>query len=164
MSAQSSAQVGPPSEELSKGSIMFDTDPIPWTNIGEDDETQFKLLRIDAETLGTTILFRMKKGAKVNTHRHFGAVELYTLSGSWEYVGDGKSSRDGYVYEHAGAVHYPVAHEDTLAFIVSRGPLQHYNEDGTPGVVIDAFSWYQMAEANNAVAHLKEHAVALGLR
>jgi len=131
---------------------------IPWTSFpGFEHCAKFKLLRIDPETLGHTMLFRYRTG--VGPHRHLSSVEILTLGKKgWRYEGEGTAGGGDYTYEYAGATHVAITEEDDWidAFIVSKGPLQMLNEDGSPGLVVDAMAYYAAAKANNAVGHLPE--------
>jgi hypothetical protein len=134
---------------------FVNVDAIPWTYFpGYEDKAAFKLLRIDMDTLGHTYLFKYRTG--IGPHRHFGAVEILTLKGRWWYEGEGSAGPGDYTYEYAGATHVAVTENDDWveALIISKGPLQMINEDGSPGLVVDAFLYYHIAAANNAVAHL----------
>ena len=132
---------------------------IPWTSFpGFEHCAKFKLLRVDPETLGHTMLFSYRSG--IGPHRHMSSVEILTLGkGRWWYEGEGSAEAGDYTYEYAGATHVAVTEDDEWmdAFIVSKGPLQMINEDGTPGFVVDAMTYYAAAKANNAVAHLPEN-------
>jgi len=142
------------------GLIVVDTNEIPWSSFpGYEEHALFKLLRVDPVTHGSTILLRYKTGEGVNfqgipDHKHYGAVELLTLSGTWWYEGEPVVRAGGYVYEPAGAVHKAINPDWVDTFIISYGPLQLMNEDGTPGQVVDGMTYYEAAKANNAVAHL----------
>ncbi len=131
---------------------------IPWTSFpGLENCAKFKLLRVDPETLGHTMIFSYRSG--VGPHRHMSSVEILTLgSGSWSYKGEGTAQGGDYTYEYAGATHHAVTENDEWvdAFIVSKGPLQMINDDGTPGMVVDAMAFYIAAKANNAVDHLPD--------
>lgn len=131
---------------------------IPWTSFpGHEDCAKFKLLRVDPVTLGHTILFRYRSG--IGPHRHLSSVEILTLGeGSWWYEGEGSAEAGDYTYEYAGATHVAVTKDDKWmdAFIVSYGPLQMITEDGSPGFVVDAMTYYVAAKANNAVGHLPD--------
>lgn len=132
---------------------------IPWTSFpGFEHCARFKLLRVDPETLGHAMLFSYRSG--IGPHRHMSSVEILTLGkGRWWYEGEGSAEPGDYTYEYAGATHVAITENDDWidAFIVSKGPLQMLNEDGTPGMVVDAMAYYVAAKANNAVAHLPEN-------
>ncbi len=87
-------------------------------------------------------------------HEHCAKFKLLRID--WSYVGEGTSGPGDYTYEYAGSTHVAVTEGDEWgdALIISRGPLQMINEDGTPGFVVDAFAYYHAAAANNAVGHL----------
>lgn len=136
---------------------------IPWTSFpGYENCAQFKLLRVDPETLGHTMLFRYRSG--IGPHRHMSSVEILTLGkGRWWYEGEGSAEAGDYTYEYAGATHVAITEDDEWmdAFIVSKGPLQMINEDGSLGFVVDAMAYYAAAKANNAVAHLGDNPFAV---
>ena len=143
------------------GLVVVDTNALPWTGFpGYEDHAFFKLLRVDPVTHGSTILLRYKtKGSGTSfegipDHIHYGAVEVFTLSGSWYYDGEPVVNAGGYVYEPPGAVHKAINPDWVDTFIVSYGPLQLTNSDGSPGQVIDGITYYNAAKANNAVSHL----------
>ncbi|MBY9068152.1 hypothetical protein K1X12_14670 [Hyphomonas sp. WL0036] len=137
---------------------------IPWTSFpGYEHCAMFKILRIDPETLGHTLIFRYRTG--IGAHRHLSSVEILSLGpGKWWYEGEGSAGPGDYTYEYAGAVHVAVTENDDWgeSLIISKGPLQMINEDGTPGMVIDAMSYYVAAKANNAVAHLPADPFSVG--
>jgi len=142
------------------GLRVVDTNAIPWTGFpGHEKNALFKLLRVDPITLGSTILLRYWTGEGISfdgipPHKHFGAVEIFTLSGRWYYEGEAEARAGTYVYEPSGAFHKAINPEWADTFIISYGPLQLMNEDGTPGLVIDGMTYYDIAAANDAVGHL----------
>lgn len=150
------AQIAAMPESKVPPAIFVSVADIPWSSFpGHEHCAQFKLLRIDPETLGHTMLFRYRSG--VGAHRHLGAVEILSFGpGRWSYVGEGTANAGDYTYEYAGATHVAVTEGDEWieSLIISRGPLQMIGDDGTPGFVVDAFAYYHAAAANNAVAHL----------
>lgn len=153
----SAAETHAPSEGTMPPATFINVDSVPWTYFpGYEDKAGFKVLRVDPENLGSTLLFRYRTG--IGAHKHFGAVEVYTLKGRWWYKGEGSASAGDYTYEFAGAIHEAVTENDDWveALIISRGPQQIINADGTPGIVVDGLAFYEVAKANNAVGHLPD--------
>ncbi|MGE0230947.1 MAG: cupin domain-containing protein [Flavobacteriaceae bacterium] len=147
-----------------EGNRFTDTNNIPWTEFYIDG-VDFKLLNYDGERV--TIVTRIKKGTKLAIHQHMGPVELYVIEGSFGYK-DAETGRDnmiyagGYLYEPPSTVHEPVCPDGLLAVAVVHGPLKGFAADGSE-VYIGPKEYYEMAKANNAIAHLTETRKVAGI-
>lgn len=141
-----------------EGNRFTDGNKIPWTPFFIDG-VDFKLLNYDGERV--TIITRIKKGTKLAIHRHLGPVELFVIEGSFGYK-DSETGEDnmiyagGYLYEPPGTVHEPLCPDGLYGIAVIHGSLQGYAADGKE-VIIGPKEYYEMAKANNAIAHLNEY-------
>ncbi|HXW33099.1 MAG TPA: hypothetical protein VEJ87_00860, partial [Acidimicrobiales bacterium] len=55
----------------------------PWVDTGMGID--LKVMRVDVEAGVWVIRNRFQPGVELQTHKHTGTVEGYTLSGSWHY-------------------------------------------------------------------------------
>ena len=119
---------------------------------------EFKLLNYTGDTV--TIVTRIKKGTKLAIHQHLGPVELYCIEGSFGYKdedgGENLIRDGGYLYEPPGTVHEPLCPDGLFGIAVVHGPLRGFAADGAE-VFIGPKEYYEMAKANNAIAHLGEY-------
>ena len=140
-----------------EGNRFTDTNDIPWSPFYIEG-VQFKLLNYTGDTV--TILTKIEKGTKLAIHRHVGPVELFLMEGSFGYK-DAETGEPnmiyagGYLYEPPSTVHEPVCPDGLLGIAIVHGPLVGYAADGTE-VVVGPKEYYEMAKANNAIAHLTE--------
>ena len=86
---------------------------------------------------------RMGAGLAVGTHRHHGAVHMFTLSGSWRYLEHGFLNTAGsYLYEPPGSVHtleVPATNTElTETFSVIYGTTEYLDAAGNVIGVSDA--------------------------
>jgi 2,4'-dihydroxyacetophenone dioxygenase len=129
-------------------------DSAPWvdTGIGID----LKVMRIDLRRGTWVIRNRFQPGVQLQTHKHTGAVEGYTLSGRWHYLEyDFVSTSGSYIHEPAGSVHTLHVPEDntepTDVLFVIEGALLNLTPDGQVESVTDApailGAYYALLEA-----------------
>jgi len=126
----------------------------PWIDTGMGVE--LKVMRVDLDRGTWVIRNRFQPGVQLQTHKHTGAVEGYTLTGRWHYLEyDFVSTAGSYIYEPAGSVHtlnVPADNtEPTDVFFVIEGALLNLTPDGQVESVFDAPAmlevYYALAEA-----------------
>lgn len=138
----------------SMASRVTNVDTIPWTPFPMPG-TSFKLLNINETSGATTILLYVAENAEAPLHMHVGAAEAYNIFGRWAYEGEAEAiGPNCYVYEPAGIVHLPKQEAESLMFGIFHGPIIGYTPDGQVAGTITADLLYDLAAANNAVAHL----------
>jgi 2,4'-dihydroxyacetophenone dioxygenase len=105
----------------------------PWvdTTTGVD----LKVLRFDRLKGTWVIRNRFRPGVRLQTHRHTGPVDGFTLSGRWHYLEyDFYSLAGSYIYEPANSVHTLDVPEDnageTDVLFVIEGALLNLDPDG----------------------------------
>ena len=78
----------------------------PWVPNHAYPGTSMRLLQADVETGVYALAGTMAPGLDVGTHRHTGAVHMFTLSGAWCYLEHDYVNRAGSdLYEPPGSVH-----------------------------------------------------------
>jgi hypothetical protein len=99
---------------------------------------------------------KMPAGLAVGTHRHTGAVHMFTLSGAWRYTEHDFVNRAGsYLYEPPGSVHtlevLPGNTELTETLTIVHGTTEYLAPDGSIVATSDAAStlrgYYESCEA-----------------
>ncbi|MFE7420339.1 2,4'-dihydroxyacetophenone dioxygenase family protein [Rhodococcus sp. NPDC057529] len=104
----------------------------------------FKPLRLDLENGEWVVLATFAPGAKIPLHYHTGAVDAWTISGSWHYLEypEQKQIAGSYLYEPGASVHTlacPDSNtEDTVVLFRVSGANVNFNDDGTFHSVLDA--------------------------
>ncbi|MGR7002269.1 cupin domain-containing protein [Yinghuangia aomiensis] len=79
---------------------------VPWVENIAYPGTMMRLLRADLHEGTYVMAGRLPAGLAVGTHRHAGAVHMFTLSGAWGYREHGFVNRAGsYLYEPPGSTH-----------------------------------------------------------
>jgi 2,4'-dihydroxyacetophenone dioxygenase len=136
------------------GALMLQTGDIPWTRFPDNAGGEFKLLNVDIGSGGWTTLMRFPDGVEIPMHLHMGAVEIYTIRGTWSYQ-EGTLTAGGYAYEPSGVLHEPDSESEVELFIVNRGGNLYFDEDGRFTRWVDAHMLYTLAKANGAAEHLK---------
>ncbi|HVX20579.1 MAG TPA: cupin domain-containing protein [Acidimicrobiales bacterium] len=137
------------------GAMLVDVETIPWTPFPMVG-TYFRLLRLDEQNGGATVMFKTVAGAPTAPlHKHIGHLEIYNLTGHWGYA-MGRVGPHHYMYEPAGTIHEPYNEtEEFTMFGVMRGPIAGLDENGVVNSIVDGETLYQLAKENNAVAHLE---------
>lgn len=115
-------------------------DSAPWvdTGIGID----LKVMRVDLGRGTWVVRNRFQPGVQLQTHKHTGAVEGYTLSGRWHYLEyDFESTAGSYIHEPAGSVHTLHVPQDntepTDVLFVIEGALINLTPEGHMESVTD---------------------------
>lgn len=115
-------------------------DAAPWvdTGVGVD----LKVMRFDS-TKGTWVIRnRFRPGTRLQTHRHTGPVDGFTLTGRWHYLEyDFYSTPGSYIYEPASSVHTLDVPEDNVGetdvLFVIEGALLNLDPDGKVDSYVD---------------------------
>ena len=121
---------------------------LPWVDIGGG--SVIRLVRVDLATGIWVVHTRFSPGAAVQTHKHTGHVDAFTLSGSWHYLESPEAVNTGgsYLYEPAGSVHtlvVPASNtEVTEVWFTIVGANLNLDADGNVEMVIDAHGMYEL--------------------
>ena len=121
-----------------------DVPAVPFTPYSED--VLIKLLRVDPVSGQMCVILSAPGGTQLGTHRHYGSVVVYTMSGAWRYLEhDWVAQAGDFVYETAGSTHTFVVEpgETTEAFIVVEGALEFVDEEGNTLAIEDWRSMYR---------------------
>jgi anti-sigma factor ChrR (cupin superfamily) len=115
--------------------ILIQSDDVQWFPLGPG--TSYKLFRVSPETGQWSGLIRMEAGARFAPHKHYGAAEFFVLKGALEYRA-GVAHAGAYGYEPNTVEHgATTCSEETIITFTAYGPIIFYNEDGTPGLILD---------------------------
>jgi anti-sigma factor ChrR (cupin superfamily) len=115
--------------------ILIHGDSLPWMPLGAG--TWYKLFRVSPETGQWSALLKMEPGARFAPHKHFGAADFYVLKGALEYRA-GIAREGDYGYEPNTVEHgATTCSEETIITFTAYGPIVFYNEDGSPGMILD---------------------------
>jgi quercetin dioxygenase-like cupin family protein len=126
----------------------------PWIDTGMGVE--LKVMRVDLDRGTWVIRNRFAPGVQLQTHKHTGPVEGYTLTGRWHYLEyDFVSVAGSYIFEPAGSVHTLHVPEDntelTDVLFVIEGALLNLTPEGQVENVFDGEAmlevYYALAEA-----------------
>jgi 2,4'-dihydroxyacetophenone dioxygenase len=118
-------------------------DTAPWVDTGMG--VDLKVMRVDVEAGIWVIRNRFDPGVELQTHKHTGTVEGFTLTGCWHYREyDFMSTAGSYIHEPAGSVHTLHVPEEntepTDVLFVLQGALLYLTPDGQVDSVVDAGS------------------------
>jgi hypothetical protein len=118
-------------------------DEVPWVPNVAYPGTWMRLLQADVDGGVYAMAGRMPAGLLVGTHRHTGAVHMFTLSGAWRYLEHPYINRAGsYLYEPPGSVHTLSVPDDnvvlTETLTVLYGTTEYLDGDGRVIAVTDA--------------------------
>lgn len=133
------------------------TDELPWVDLG--DGSVMQLARVDLDTGVWVVRTRFAPGAAVQTHKHTGHVDAFTLSGSWHYVEspEAVNTAGSYLFEPAGSVHTLVVPdtntEPTDVWFTIYGANLNLDADGNVEMVIDAHAILDFYRALSADQH-----------
>jgi 2,4'-dihydroxyacetophenone dioxygenase len=135
---------------------FLDTTAIPWSDWIMEG-TEFKLLNVNLETGGWSMLLRVRANQKADLHHHVGAIEGIILEGEFGYGEHDRGSVGAYVYEPAEAVHEPTTTAGFTMFAHFHGPVAGYHPDGSLAALADQDAMLELARANGALAHLEPY-------
>ena len=105
----------------------------PWVDTGYG--LDLKVVRYDCSRGTWVIMNRFRPGTRLQTHRHTGQVDGYTLTGRWHYLEyDFYSTSGSYIFEPANSVHTldvpETNEEETEVLFVIEGALLNLAPDG----------------------------------
>jgi hypothetical protein len=107
---------------------------VPWVANPEHPGAQLRLLQADISRGIYVMAGRLEGDLEVGTHRHTGAVHMFTLAGAWQYREHDFVNRAGsYLYEPAESVHtFYVLPGDELTETLSvvYGETEYLDADG----------------------------------
>ncbi len=109
-------------------------DEVPWVPNPAFPGAELRLLQADTRQGIYVMAGRLSGDLEVGTHRHTGAVHMFTLSGAWKYHEHGFVNRAGsYLYEPPGSVHtfYVLPNDElTETLSVVYGETEYLDADG----------------------------------
>jgi 2,4'-dihydroxyacetophenone dioxygenase len=116
---------------------------VPWVSNPQYPGTEMRLLQADVRVGLYVSTGRMAPGLSVGTHRHNGAVHMFTLSGAWAYREHDYVNRAGsYLYEPPGSVHTLYVPDDntttTDVLSIIYGTVEYLDADGAVIAISDA--------------------------
>ena len=119
------------------------SDEVPWVANPTYPGTEMRLLQADVTAGVYAMAGRLPAGLEVGTHRHLGAVHMFTLSGAWAYREHDFVNRAGsYLYEPPGSVHTLYVPADntevTETLTVVYGRTEYLDAEGSIIAVSDA--------------------------
>jgi 2,4'-dihydroxyacetophenone dioxygenase len=119
------------------------SDEVPWVANPTYPGAELRLLQADLAVGVSVMAGRLPPGIEVGTHRHLGAVHMFTLSGAWAYREHDFVNRAGsYLYEPAGSVHTLYVPADnteiTETLTVVYGRTEYLDAEGNTIAVTDA--------------------------
>ncbi|MEM1018904.1 MAG: 2,4'-dihydroxyacetophenone dioxygenase family protein [Pseudomonadota bacterium] len=137
-------------------SKMIDVSALDWAPFALPGSF-FKPLHLDDASGRATFLLKIPAGEAADAHKHLASVEAYVVQGSFSYPGEGSVKQGDYVWEPGGVIHQPQSDpdEDLILFVVSYGPVQGVEPDGSPGGVIDNDLIYAFAKEAGMHHHLR---------
>ncbi len=134
-----------PMVALPQGELLtVDTNEMPLITDSLGPGVHFKPLRLDLELGEWVVLATFAPGVELPLHYHTGAVDAWTISGSWHYVEypDQPQTAGCYLYEPGASVHtFKVPDEnteDTVVLFRVMGANINFNLDGTFHSILDA--------------------------
>jgi len=117
---------------------------VPWIANPGFPGAEHRLLQADLERGIVVMAGRLPGGLQVGTHRHKGAVHMFTLAGAWRYLEHEFVNRAGsYLYEPPGSVHTLSVlpqEEITETLSVVYGETEYLDDDGQVIAVTNAAS------------------------
>lgn len=144
------------SETRPERRAFVDTTSIPWSPWVMPG-TAFKLLHVNRENGGWSMMLKVDAGLKADIHHHIGSIEGYIVSGGFDYGPDDIGGPDAYVFEEAEAIHEPHTENGFEMFAIFNGPFAGYNPDGSLSGLVDATTMIELARATNTLEHLEKY-------
>ncbi|NQZ98034.1 MAG: 2,4'-dihydroxyacetophenone dioxygenase family protein [Myxococcales bacterium] len=109
-------------------------DEVPWVANPVHPGAELRLLQADTNRGIYVMAGRLAGDMEVGTHRHTGAVHMFTLAGAWKYLEHEFVNRAGsYLYEPPDSVHtfYVLPNDEmTETLSVVYGETQYLDADG----------------------------------
>lgn len=141
---------------LDDGSKIVRSDLVPWTRLSAPglEGISYKILNFDEDRGYMVLVNTFAPKARFAPHKHLAQVEVFMLEGSFFYD-NGKVFANDYMAEAGGVTHAPATDEGALMLTILHGPLQILNEEGKVVATVGIDEMYELARANNAVAHLR---------
>ncbi len=141
---------------LDDGSKIVRSDIVPWTRLSAPglEGISYKILNFDEDRGYMVLVNTFAPGARFAPHKHLAQVEVFMLGGSFFYD-NGKVFANDYMAEAGGVTHAPATDEGALMLTILHGPLQILNEEGRVVATVGIDEMYELARANDAVAHLQ---------
>lgn len=107
---------------------------VPWVTNPRHD-ARMRVLHVDADAQMSVTHGFLPAGLAVGVHRHLGPVQMWTMSGAWEYLEHDFVNRAGsYLYEPTGSVHtlhVPADNtEETEVLSIVYGDVEYLDADG----------------------------------
>lgn len=133
------------------------TEELPWVDFG--DGSVMQLARVDLDAGVWIVRSRFAPGTTVQTHKHTGHVDAFTLSGSWHYLESPESvnTAGSYLFEPAGSVHtlhVPDTNDGpTDVWFTIEGANLNLDAAGNVELVIDAHAILEFYRALCADQH-----------
>jgi hypothetical protein len=136
--------------------VHLGAEATPWVPNLAYPGTTMRLLQADIRAGVYAMAGRMPAGLEVGTHRHTGAVHMFTLSGAWRYLEhDYVNCAGSYLYEPPGSVHtlqVPADNtEPTETLSVIYGTTEYLDSNGAVIAISDAAAalrgYYESCEA-----------------
>jgi 2,4'-dihydroxyacetophenone dioxygenase len=123
---------------------------LPW--VDATGGIWLKVIRVDAAAGVWVVRNRFEPGVRLQTHRHTGPVDGYTVSGRWHYLEyDFHSTAGSYIREPAGSVHTLDVpednHEVTEILFIMEGVNLNLAADGSVESVTDGLGTLAAYEA-----------------
>lgn len=125
-------------------------DQLPWVDCGGG--IWLKVLRVDPAAGVWVVRNRFEPGVRLQTHRHTGPVDGFTVEGRWHYLEyEFFSAAGSYIREPAGSVHTLDVPEDndgiTDVLFVMEGVNLNLAADGSVESVTDGRGTLEAYEA-----------------
>ena len=125
-------------------------DDLPW--VDATGGIWLKVLRVDPAAGIWVVRNRVEPGVRLQTHRHTGPVDGYTVSGRWHYLEyDFYSTAGSYIREPAGSVHtldVPADNDEvTEILFIMEGVNLNLAADGSVESVTDGIGTLAAYEA-----------------
>lgn len=124
--------------------LTVNANEIPLIRDALGEGVHFKPLRLDMEIGEWVVLATFAPGARIPLHYHTGAVDAWTISGSWHYFEypDQPQTAGSYLYEPGASVHTLVCPdpntEDTVVLFRVCGANVNFTDDGQFHSILDA--------------------------